>query len=100
MQQHHYQHGNAIAVLEAHETRDDDKLRLTLKWGYANQGISASMLMEGVDEQPRVMRKFFTMKRPDKNILLLLLVLIAGCAMEMVFLLHLLELEQISLLLR
>ena len=98
MQHHHYQPGSALAVCEAHETRDDDKLRLTLQWGYANQGISASLLMAAGDECPRVRRNFFTMKRPSK-ITLLLLGLLSGWAIEMFFLLNLSELEQVSLLL-
>ena len=98
MQQHHDQPGSALAVCEAHETRDDDNVRLTRQWGYANQGISERLLMAAGDERPRVMRRLFTMKRPSKTIFLLL-GLLAGCAMEMVFLFHLLEREQISLLL-
>ena len=98
MQQHHYQPGKASTVLEANDTLDDDKLRLTPRWGYAEKGISEIILMEEGDERPRVMRQLFTTKRPRKTILLLL-GLLSGWAMEMFFLLHLSELGQVSWLL-
>jgi hypothetical protein len=80
LQQHHYQPGHAIAVCEAHETLNDDQLRLTLRWGYATQGISESMLREEVDERPIAMRRFILMKRTSLTVLTSLLLLFLGCA--------------------
>ena len=69
MQQQQYQPDNALAVLEAHDTLDDDTLRLTRRWGYATQGIRESLLWDAGDERPRAMRKWFTRKRPRKTTL-------------------------------
>jgi len=79
LQQHHYQPGSAIAVLEAHATLDDEKLRLKLRWGYADQGISESILIAAVDERPISMRRLTIMKRTSL-IVLTSLFLFLGCA--------------------
>ena len=98
MQRHSDQPGDALGVFAAHTTSEDETRHLQWRWGYAAQGIRATMLREAVDERPRGMRTWFSMKKPLTAIVFLL-GLVSGCAMEMFFLGQLVALVRMRVLL-
>jgi hypothetical protein len=85
-------------VCEANKTREDEKLQLELRWGYAEQGIRAMLRLEARDERPIGMRTWFPRKTP-RTAIVLLLGLGSGCALEIFFLGQLLALGKMRLLL-
>jgi hypothetical protein len=98
VQRHSDPPGAALGVFEANTTIEDETRHLQVRWGYAAQGIRATMLLEAVDERPRGRRTGFPRKKPLTAIVLLL-GLVCGGAMEMFFLGQLVALVRMRLLL-
>jgi hypothetical protein len=98
VQQYSDQPGDALVGFAANPTTEDAKQQLKVRWGYAVQGISATRRQEEGDERPRGRRTGWPMKNPMTTIVLLL-ALVAGCALEMFVLGQLGELGRMRVLL-